>query len=149
MFRTYVASVLSGCCIRFHTYVANVSSKCYTRVSLAFQTYVASVSTISEVCCKCFQLFRTYVANVFSRCCKSGFGVVDVVVDRICSSRLHARGCGGARVADMENRAGAYRDRSGRGTRSNDGTRSGVGPHVKQACGAGVRTVASVRMSVR
>jgi hypothetical protein len=58
-------------------------------------------------------------------------------------------GAEGARVVDMGNRAGAYRDRSEHGTRSSDGTRSGVGPHVKQACGAGVRTVAPVRMSVR
>jgi hypothetical protein len=75
LFQTDVAHVLFGCCIRltlmlqllhpdvtcFHTYVASVFiwmlhmfCNGYTRVSLMFQTYVASISTISDVCCKYF-----------------------------------------------------------------------------------------------
>jgi hypothetical protein len=55
----------SRCCIIayicFHTYVTSVFIKMlhmfcngYKHVSLVFQTYVASVLTASDVCCKCF-----------------------------------------------------------------------------------------------
>jgi hypothetical protein len=80
LFQTYVGSVSSRCCkSRFgcciYMYVANVCFKCfscfirtlqmfhlnvvyvcngYTRVFLTFHKYVASVSTVSDVCCKCF-----------------------------------------------------------------------------------------------
>jgi hypothetical protein len=83
LFQTYVASVSSRycksrskCCIYMH--VANICLKCfqlletyvssvfiwvlhifcngYTRVFLVFQMYVASVSAILDVCCKCFYL---------------------------------------------------------------------------------------------
>jgi hypothetical protein len=45
-FHTYVASVLSGRCICF--------AMAINMFFLVFQTYVASVSNISNVCCKCF-----------------------------------------------------------------------------------------------
>jgi hypothetical protein len=110
---------------------------------------------VSDVCCKCFncfrgmlqvfQLFQTYVANVSSRCRKSESSVADVADcsgPHLQQPQNMRVGVEEARVAGMGNRAGAYRDGSGRGTQSGDGTWSGVGPHVKQACGAGVRTLA-------
>jgi hypothetical protein len=54
LFQTYVASVLSGCCI------------CYTSYTRMLQVYVSNVSAASNVCCKCFiwMLQCTYT------CCK-------------------------------------------------------------------------------
>jgi hypothetical protein len=92
MFRTYVASVLSGCCIRFHTYVANVSSKCCICFALMLQVFYPDVAyvfthmlqNVSSKCCICFamathvfplrfrrmlqvfQLFQRYVTSVFN-----------------------------------------------------------------------------------
>jgi hypothetical protein len=67
-----------------------------THVSLAFQTYVASVLTISKV----------YITNVFSRYCKSRSGVTYVVVNPICSNcllqLLGPRECGGGASDDAE-----------------------------------------------
>jgi phage-related protein len=76
MLKTYVAHVLSRCCICFMhmlevfhpdiAYVSHIFCKCfiiwmlhmfcnrYTRVSLVFHTYVASVSIDSNVCYKSF-----------------------------------------------------------------------------------------------
>ena len=53
LFHTYVASVLSGCCICF-AMATNVCSWCFKRLL------------------QVFQLFGTYVASVSCRCCKSG-----------------------------------------------------------------------------
>ena len=54
MFRTYVASVLSGCCIYF---------------SMAFQVFLGVFTSVSYTYFKCFECFiclHTYVANVLS-----------------------------------------------------------------------------------
>jgi hypothetical protein len=69
LFQTYVTRVLSECCICFTLYVASVfirmlqvfhldvayvlqwrHSTYFPRVSM----YVASILTVSDVCCKCF-----------------------------------------------------------------------------------------------
>jgi hypothetical protein len=81
LFQTYVVSVSSGCCKSrfacciymhgckfmflsvfscfkcmfevFHLDVAYIL-QWYTRVFMVFQTFVASISVVSDVCCKCF-----------------------------------------------------------------------------------------------
>ena len=50
-FYTYVACVLSGCCIYF---------------AMAFQAFSGVFTSVSNVCCKCFNYFRIYVANVLT-----------------------------------------------------------------------------------
>jgi hypothetical protein len=56
----HMLQVFHGCCNMFHIYVTSVSFGCYicfamvTSIFLVFQTYVASVLTLSNVGCKCF-----------------------------------------------------------------------------------------------
>jgi hypothetical protein len=57
MFHTYIASVLSECCICF-----------YNGFSSVVKVFLASVS---DECFKCFICLQTYVANVASECFKS------------------------------------------------------------------------------
>jgi hypothetical protein len=74
----------------------------YKCVSLVFHTYVASVSIVLTLCCKCFHLD---VVKVY-------LGVAHVAVDPTaaatccsCCARLHVRGCGGGakvRARDMK-----------------------------------------------
>ena len=56
MFHTYVASVLSGCCV------------CFT-------WFLSVFANISDACFKCFICLQTYVASA-SGCFKSRLGVV-------------------------------------------------------------------------
>jgi hypothetical protein len=46
----YVSHICCKCCIQMLYMFCNG----YTRIFLVFQTYVASVSTVSDACCKCF-----------------------------------------------------------------------------------------------
>jgi hypothetical protein len=50
MFRTYVASVLSGCCICF---------------AMVFYVFSGVFSNVLDACFKCFIYPQTYVANMF------------------------------------------------------------------------------------
>jgi hypothetical protein len=60
MFHLDVACVLSGCCICCNG---------YTRI---LQVYVSNVSSVSEVCCKCFVGVRTRGGpRLTSKCCVS------------------------------------------------------------------------------
>ena len=58
LFQTYIASVLSRCCIYCNG---------YTRM---LQVYVSNVSALSNVCCKCFYLDVAYVAMPIHKYCK-------------------------------------------------------------------------------
>jgi hypothetical protein len=55
MFHTYVATILSGCCICFN----------------GFQEFSCVFASASNALLQVFQLFRTNVASVSSRCFKS------------------------------------------------------------------------------
>jgi hypothetical protein len=86
----------------------------YTHVSLVFQKYVASISTVLDT-----------VANVSSTCCK-----VDLVLHMLqwtlsaaagccsCWAHLHACGYGGGMSDSVGNHADAYRDGAGVGHRA-------------------------------
>jgi hypothetical protein len=98
LFYTYVASVLSRCCICFkhmlqlfhlnvamlHIYVTSVSSRCYICFAMATRVFSWCFRRMLPV----FQLFRTYVASVSSRCCKSRSGVAHVAIGPIWRSHL-------------------------------------------------------------
>jgi hypothetical protein len=98
LFYTYVASVLSRCCICFkhmlqlfylnvamlHTYVTSVSSRCYICFAIATRVFSWCFRRMLPV----FQLFQTYVASVSSRCCKSRSGVAHVAIGPIWRSHL-------------------------------------------------------------
>jgi hypothetical protein len=60
MFHTYVASVLSGCCVCFYN-----DFKCFSGVFVS----------VSDTCFKCFIYLQTYVASVASECFNSRSGV--------------------------------------------------------------------------
>jgi hypothetical protein len=124
-FITYVAKW-------FHLNVCNGYTRgfqVFSGISQVFQTYVASVLTILDVCCKCFSL---YVAKVS--------GVTHVAVGPICSNRpaIAASACmrvgeEGARAETMwaqieTERRGTW---SGHGTRSSAGHGTGAAPHLK------------------
>ena len=51
VFHTYVAVVSSGCCVYLNGYTC---FQVFSGVLQVFQIYVANVSAISNVCCKCF-----------------------------------------------------------------------------------------------
>ena len=56
MFRTYVASVLFGCCVCFYN-----GFKCFSGI----------FTSVSDLYFKCFICLQTYVASVASECFKS------------------------------------------------------------------------------
>jgi hypothetical protein len=71
MFHTYVASVLSGCCICF---------------PMAFQVFFQMFSaSVSDLCFKCFICLQTYIVNVLSQCFKSRSGVAHVAMALVAS----------------------------------------------------------------
>jgi hypothetical protein len=132
---TYVGSVLFQMFHLFQTHVASVLSGCCTYFTHMLQVFHLSMLHISHICCKClismlhmfcngytrvflvlqvFQLFWTQVASVSSRCCKSR-SILHMLqwnpsAVAACWTRMHARGCGGARAADAGNGVGADRD---------------------------------------
>ena len=63
MFHTYIASVLSGCCV------------CVAMVLKCFMCFFASVL---DACFKRFICLHTYVASVVSGCLKSRLGVASL-----------------------------------------------------------------------
>jgi hypothetical protein len=80
MFHTYVACVLSECCI------------CLQMFSSVFTCFFKCFRSMLQVCFKCFGYFQTYVASVLSECCIrcSGYthklqGHVSSVLDVSCS----------------------------------------------------------------
>ena len=92
MFHTYVASILSGCCVYF------------AMISSVFSRF----SSVSNACFKCFICFQTYVTCVLSGCgkwlcCKCMFWmfcmfqayVAIIVSSEYCKSRSGCR-CGGS-----------------------------------------------------
>jgi hypothetical protein len=156
-FHTYVGSVLFGCykseygcyksgygcyiymhavsvCFQvfrvFHLDAAYVCNG-YTCIFLVFQTYVASVSAVSDLCCKCFIWML-----------QSRSGVVHVAIGLTCRSRLlqllrRRRGslCGRLKPADTYRHsstcgAGGWDPHGRRRSR----VRGGAGMH---ACGKG------------
>jgi hypothetical protein len=70
-FRRMLQMCLARCCICF-TYVASVLSGCCVCCN-GFQVFSGIFASVSYVCCnlQVFQLFLTYVACVSSRCYKS------------------------------------------------------------------------------
>jgi hypothetical protein len=92
VFHTYVAGVSSGYCknrSRYYIYFLN-GFKCFQ----VFQTYVANVSTVLDVCCKCFYLdvvkIDREVAHVVMgpTCCKR----LPQILGRRCGSPCGLRG---------------------------------------------------------
>jgi hypothetical protein len=82
MFHTYVANVLSECCI------------CLKWFSSIFHVFDASVS---ETCLKCFICLQTCVTSIASRCFKSRSGVAHEM--HVGSGREHERSSGDVRAA--------------------------------------------------
>jgi hypothetical protein len=60
----------------------------YTRVFLVFQMYVACVSIVSNVRCKCFNCFECMLQVFHLNAIKVDLGVAHVAVGPICSSHL-------------------------------------------------------------
>jgi hypothetical protein len=52
-FHTYVASV-SSCCLHMFVMATHLFSSFFSGVLQVFQTYVARVSALSDICCKRF-----------------------------------------------------------------------------------------------
>jgi hypothetical protein len=119
LFQTHVASVLSRCCIThmlqvfhlsllhmFYTYVASVLSQCCICFAMATHVFFW--------CCKCFNCFERMLQVFSSRCYKSRSVLHmlqwDPYVAAVCWTRMHTRGCGGARAAGVGNSVGADRD---------------------------------------
>jgi hypothetical protein len=82
VFQMYVASVFIWMLYMFHTYIANVLSGCCICVSMVFQVFSGVFACVSAVCFKCFkrmfQVFiclHTYVANVSPRYFRNRSGV--------------------------------------------------------------------------
>ena len=96
----------------FHTYVASVSSRCRicfamaTHVFLVFPTYVASVLTVSYVCCKCF----INVAKVDLMLHMLQWDPSAAAACYNCWARVHARGCVGGASDRRGNGASTDRD---------------------------------------
>jgi hypothetical protein len=125
MFHTYVASVLSGCCICF---------------AMAVNVFPG----ISDVCCKCFNCFGRMLQVFLLDVVKGDLGVAHVV-GLICNShllqllgspacacveRVPRCGCG---TRSMRGPRYGARDTKRQGTRCGRETRSDADPHVKQA----------------
>jgi len=72
-----------------------------------FQTYVASVSTVLDVCCKCCPLHIAKVDLVLHMLQWTPFAAAACCS---CWARLHERGCGGARASGVGNCAGVDQD---------------------------------------
>ena len=70
IFPTYVASVFICMLHVFHTYVACVLSGCCIYFAMIFSSVFRCFTSGSDVCCKYFNCFRTYVANVLFGCFK-------------------------------------------------------------------------------
>jgi hypothetical protein len=161
-----VAPVLSGCCICFtlmlHVFCPDVAyaftymlQVFYLDVAYVFQWLHICFPRVTDVCCKCFNSFRRLLQMLSLDVTK-----VDLVLYMLqwtpyataaccsCWAFLHAHGCGGGVRGKREKPHGHKFRRSERRTRSNEGHGAGtrheaaLGPHVKQACGAGVRTLA-------
>jgi hypothetical protein len=118
-----------------HTYVANVLSKCCICFAIAtnvffcvFQTYVASVSTISNICCKVFHLDVTKL-NLMLHILQwdplpqspTAAGLVCMRVER----RGRERQAWETEPVQIDTRPHVGARRRGK--------RSSAGPHVKQA----------------
>jgi hypothetical protein len=112
----------------FHTYVA---SKCFIWMLHMLLVFHLDVALFCNDYTRVSLVFQMYDANVSSRCCKSRYSVVHVVAAGPTSICM---GVEGMRAVDARNRTATDRDGSGRRTRSD------VGPHMKQVCGACVQT---------
>ena len=75
MFYTYVASVLSGCCIYF---------------AMAFQVFSGVFASVSDACFKCFICLQMYVANVLFGSFRSRSSVAHVAVAPVASRQQPA-----------------------------------------------------------
>jgi hypothetical protein len=69
---------LSECCTcfthMFHVFYLDVA---YI-LQWLFQAFSGVFTSVSDICCKCFNYFRMYVANVSFRCFKSRLGVASL-----------------------------------------------------------------------
>ena len=74
-FQRYVASVFIWILNMFHTYVASVLSGCCICFSMAFQVFSGVFASVSDTCFKCFICLQTYVANA-----SSGYFKIDRVL---------------------------------------------------------------------
>jgi hypothetical protein len=91
VFQTYVACVFIWMLQVFYLDVVYVSYICCKYFIWMLHIFVNGFQVFCKCfgcICKCFSCFRTYVANISYECCKSGFGVVHVVMRLTCHSRL-------------------------------------------------------------
>jgi hypothetical protein len=151
-----VSAVSNRCCTHFiwvlhmfHTYVAMFYPDVLQWLHTCF-------SCVSDGCCKCFNYYGCMLQMFPLDVAKVDLVFAHVVVDTICSSRLLQllsppactwvwRG----RERQARETVQAQNETERRGTRNGHETRGGVGPHVKQACGVGVRTLGPVWTSGR
>ena len=75
IFQTYVASVFIWMLHMFHTYVASVLSGCCVCLAIVSKCFSDVFASVSDACFKCFICLQTYVASVASGCFKSRSGV--------------------------------------------------------------------------
>ena len=81
MFHTYVASVLSGCCICF-THMLQVFYLDVAYVFQWFQVFSGVFASVSDTCFKCFSCFGGMFQVWLIGCCKnrSGFAYIAMVI---------------------------------------------------------------------
>jgi hypothetical protein len=74
IFQTYVVSVFIWILYMFHTYIASVLSRC----CVCFTMVLSVFASVLDVCFKCFVCLQTYVASVAYECFKSRSGVASL-----------------------------------------------------------------------
>ena len=82
-FHMYVANVFIWMLHMFHTYVASVLSGCCVCLQW-FLSVLGIFASVSDACFKCFIYLQTYIASVLSRCFKTRLSVAHVAMWSVC-----------------------------------------------------------------
>jgi hypothetical protein len=79
VFQMHVANVFIWMLHMFHTYVASVLSGCCVCFAMFFKCLLGVCASISDACFKCFICLQTYISNAVSGCFKSRSGVLHML----------------------------------------------------------------------